>query len=152
MSGINSRVGLRLIFDLGSFSSANKSLSSQKQSEVVVVCFFSCYPSLRASSVQFVIILVRSGGFLLTDTELRGSKTEAKSLNKSYLALNMFKLTLKRYNMIHPTAFENLLIQTSILGSVSAKHPSKHWSFRSYTRANENTEIYFGTQLLWRKA
>ena len=75
----------------------------------------------------------------------------------SYLALNLFNLTLKRYNFIYASAFENLVIQTSvlgiashanvlrgssrkerlrdeplrtfaweaILGSVSAKHPSK---------------------------
>ena len=48
----------------------------------------------------------------------------------SYLALNLFNLTLKRYNIIYPSAFENLVIQTSILGNVSAKHPSKHCSFR----------------------
>ena len=95
---------------------------------------------------------MRSGGFLLIDTELRGSKTKAKSLKMSYLALNLFNLTLKRYNIIHPSAFENLVIQTSILGSVSAKHPSEHCSFRSYPRVNENAEIYFGTQLPFRKA
>ena len=80
----------------------------------------------------------------------------------SCLALNLFNLTLKRYNFIYASAFENLVIQTSvlgiashanvlrgssrkerlrdellrtfaweaILGSVSAKHPSKHCSFR----------------------
>ena len=85
---------LRLIFDLpGPFSLL-------KQLEVVVVFFFSCYPSLRVSSV----ILVRSGGFLLIDNELRGSKTnEAKSFKMNYLALNFFNLTLKRYNIIHPS-------------------------------------------------
>ena len=76
------------------------------------------------------VILVGSGGFLLIDNELRGSKTDATSLKMSYLALNLFNLTLKRYNIIYPSAFENLVIQTSILGSASAKHPSKHCSFR----------------------
>ena len=45
----------------------------------------------------------------------------------SYLALNLFNFTLKRYNIIHLSAFDNqtcdLVIQTSILESVSVKHP-----------------------------
>ena len=45
----------------------------------------------------------------------------------SYFALNLFNLTLKRYNIIHLSAFDNqtcdLVIQTSILESVSVKHP-----------------------------
>ena len=66
-------------------------------------------------------------GFLLINTELHGSTTWVKSFKMSYLALNLFKLTLKRYNIIHLSAFENqtcdLVIQTSILESVSLKHP-----------------------------
>ena len=73
------------------------------------------------------VILVRSVGFLLIDTELHGSTTEMKSFKMSYLALNLFNLTLKRYKIIHLSAFENqtcdLVIQTSILESVSVKHP-----------------------------
>ena len=135
----------------GSFSSANKSLPSLNNYKFFVVFFFSCHPSLWASSV----ILVRSDGFLLIDTELRGSKTKAKSLKMSYLALNLLNLTVKRYNILHPSAFENLVIQISILGVFMRNIPQNivaSASFRSYPRVNENAEIYFGTQLPFRKA
>ena len=36
----------------------------------------------------------------------------------SYLALNLFNLTFKRYTIIYPSAFENLAIQTSIFFSL----------------------------------
>ena len=73
-----------------------------------------------------------SGGFLVIDTdhELCGS---FKSLKMSYLVLNLFNLTLERYKSFNCQLLKTRLVvstnfnlQTSLLGSVSTKHPSQN--------------------------
>ena len=133
----------------------NLALAAPGNKTFVVVIIFSCYPSLRASSG---LSLTAMTVFYWSILNCVVRRTEAKSFKMSYLAPNLSNLTLKWYNITHPSAFENLVIQTSTRKS-SAKHPSKHCSFRqdpinfrTYPRANKNAEIYFGTQLPLRKA